>query len=231
MAARRLRSNRRHRHDGRLRVPRFDRRARLLALAAFGCVLGYVLAVNALVGSLGGADVHPLAVRHHAEKAEALGRLGLHAAGELGLWPHADLRATVAAAAARHGVSRALSLAVAHVESGFEPHAISRTGAMGLMQLMPGTASELGVADPFDPAANADGAVRYLKALLRRYAGDQGRTAAAYNLGPARVPVRGDAALPAETRAYVDAVLRAARQPTSPHARYLSSSRANTLQR
>jgi soluble lytic murein transglycosylase-like protein len=197
---------------------------------ALACVLSYVLAVNALVRTLGGAQLHPLALGHHAEKSEALGRLALHAVGELGLWPHPDTRTLVTAAAARHGVSAALALAVARVESGFDPHAISSTGAMGLMQLMPGTASELGVVDPFQPAANADGAVRYLKLLLRRYAGDLGRSVAAYNVGPARVPLAGALSLPAETRAYVAAVLRVMR-PSRPSASYLADSRANTLQR
>jgi hypothetical protein len=229
-----------------VRLPRFDRRARLVVLGAVACVVGYLVIVNTLVRTLGGGDPHPLSPRHHAQKSQALGRLGLHALGELGLWPHADPRPAVTAAAARHRVSPALALAVARVESSFEPHAISRTGAMGLMQLMPDTASQLSVVDPFDPAHNADGAVRYLKLLLGRYAGDAERAVAAYNAGPARVPRVGPLSVPAETRAYVAAVLRSAglRRASSPSAggpstsaRTLarvddySSPRANTLQR
>jgi soluble lytic murein transglycosylase-like protein len=228
----------RRRHARARRLPRFDRRAWWLAFAGFGCVLAYVVAVNALVRSFGAAGVHLLSPRHHAEKSAALGSLALHAIGELGLWPHGDLRAVVAEAAGRHGVPRELALAVARAESSFEPHVISRTGAMGLMQLMPATARELSVADPYEPAHNADGAVRYLKALLGRYAGDRARAVAAYNLGPARVPTRGALSLPAETRAYVASVLRAAGRPALPPARasvgspgYLAASRANTLQR
>jgi len=231
VASRRHRSTRRRRRVARLRLPRFDGRARWLALAALGSALGYVLALNALVSAFGGAVVHPLAVSHEAEKSEALGRLALHAVGELGLWPHPDARPVVTAAAARHGVSRTLALAVARVESGFDPHAISGTGAMGLMQLMPDTARDLGVADPYEPAANADAAVRYLDALCRRYSGDLGRAVAAYNVGPARVPVAGAVSLPAETRAYVAAVQRIMRQSATPRASYLAASRANTLQR
>jgi soluble lytic murein transglycosylase-like protein len=180
-----------------------------------------------------------LSPRYHGEKSSALGKLGLHAMGELGLWPHREPRAVVAQAAARHGVSRALSLAVARVESSFDPHAISRTGAMGVMQLMPGTARELSVRDPYEPADNADGAVRYLKMLLKRYAGDTSRAVAAYNLGPGRVPLRGEASLPAETRAYVASVLRVAGRSTAASERAegmdasysAAPSRANTLQR
>ncbi len=75
--------------------------------------------------------------------------------------------------------------------------------------------------------------VRALKLLLRRYAGDLGRSVAAYNVGPARVPLSGALALPAETRAYVAAVLRVMRvvPPSRPRAGYLADSRANTLQR
>jgi hypothetical protein len=229
----------------RVRLPRFDRRARVIALCAAACVVGYVLALNALVRTLGGGDPHPLSPRHHAQKAEALGRLGMHAVGELGLWPHADPRLVVASAADRQRVPRALALAVARVESSLDPHAISRTGAMGLMQLMPDTAAELSVIDPFDPAHNADGAVRYLKLLLGRYAGDVERAIAAYNVGPGRVPRVGPLSLPAETRAYVAAVRRAAGLPklaaaaTAPVAsvppfvrvHYSSATRPNTLQR
>jgi hypothetical protein len=239
--ARRPRHRRRHGFVARVRLPRFDRRARVIALCALACVVGYVLSVNALVRTLGGGDPHLLSPRHHAQKAHALGRLGLHALGELGLWPHADPRPAVTSAAVRHRVSPALALAVARVESSWQPHAISRTGAMGLMQLMPDTARELSVVDPFDPAHNADGAVRYLKSLLARYAGDAERAVAAYNVGPARVARVGPLRVPGETRAYVAAVLRAAglrrAQAQSASAASwapadgYSASRANTLQR
>ena len=231
MSRRRTASNRRRRGVLRRlpRLPHFDGRARWLVVAALGCVLSYVVAVNALVRAFGAADVQLLSPRYHGEKSQALSGLALHAVSELGLWPHGDLRAVVALAAGKHGVSRALALAVAHVESRFEPHAISRTGAMGLMQLMPATANELSVRDPFEPAHNAVGAVRYLKKLLARYAGDTPRAVAAYNLGPARVPLRGALALPSETRAYVAAVQRAA--GASSASRYFAVSRANTLQR
>jgi len=100
-----------------------------------------------------------------------------------------------------------LALSVAEVESGFAPHRISSAGAMGVMQLMPATARELGVGDPFDPRQGVDGGVRYLAFLRRRYGGDTRRVAAAYNAGPGRIARRGPLALPDETRAYVAQVV------------------------
>jgi soluble lytic murein transglycosylase-like protein len=78
---------------------------------------------------------------------------------------------------------------------------------MGLMQLMPATARELGVDDPFDIDQGADGGVRYLKRLLISYRGDVRRALAAYNAGAARIPSRGPFAMPLETRTYVSRVV------------------------
>jgi soluble lytic murein transglycosylase-like protein len=78
---------------------------------------------------------------------------------------------------------------------------------MGLMQLMPNTAQELGVLDPFDVRENADAGVRYLKQLMTTYRGDLRRAVAAYNAGAGRVPLRGPLLLPAETRTYVSRVV------------------------
>ncbi|MGE3707898.1 MAG: lytic transglycosylase domain-containing protein, partial [Vicinamibacterales bacterium] len=105
--------------------------------------------------------------------------------------------------AQRHGVSAALVRAVIQVESAFAPLARSRTGAAGLMQLMPATARALGV-DPWNPEQNVDGGVRYLSSLLREF-GTTELALVAYNGGPgfARRYVRGETALYGETRAYV----------------------------
>ena len=107
------------------------------------------------------------------------------------------------AAAKDTGVDVHLLKAVARVESGFDPRAVSKAGAKGLMQLMPATARHLGVTDVFDPAESIRAGASYLAGLLNRFHGDLVRALAAYNAGPAAV-ARHDGLPPfAETRAYV----------------------------
>ncbi len=119
-----------------------------------------------------------------------------------------DLRALAIATAQRHGIDPELVLAVVAVESAFQPGAVSPKGAQGLMQLMPGTASELGVQDPLDPAANLDGGARYLGALLTLYGGDLQRALAAYNAGAGAVARHGGVPPYRETRDYVRKVIQ-----------------------
>jgi soluble lytic murein transglycosylase-like protein len=98
--------------------------------------------------------------------------------------------------------------AIIEQESGFRPCAISPKGAKGLMQLMPDTAQDLGVQDPFDPRQNIEAGARYFKQLMTRYNGDLQKALGAYNAGPTTVDQAGGVPDIVETRQYVDAILR-----------------------
>lgn len=111
-------------------------------------------------------------------------------------------------AARKYELPAALIKAVIAAESAFNPRAISRKGAQGLMQLMPDTARELAVQDVWDPAQNIDGGARYLRKLWTQYDGDLFRTLSAYNAGPEAVKrARGSIPNIAETQDYVRRVL------------------------
>jgi len=115
-------------------------------------------------------------------------------------------RDLIANAAERHGVSPNLVRAVIEVESNFEQRARSRKGAMGLMQLMPDTARQYAVANPYDPRSNIDAGTRHLRMLLDRF--DVSRALAAYNAGEGAVRRFGGIPPYPETRSYVRRILR-----------------------
>jgi soluble lytic murein transglycosylase-like protein len=115
----------------------------------------------------------------------------------------AYLTAVIAAAAREHGVDPRLVAAVASRESAWNPNAVSRTGACGLMQLMPDTARFLGITNIFDPHDNLFAGVRYLRTLLDTFHGDLDLTLAAYNAGPGAVQKYNGVPPYRETQAYV----------------------------
>ncbi len=119
-----------------------------------------------------------------------------------------QVRAHVKAAALKYALPEELLLAVMAVESNFNPGAMSEKGAIGLMQLMPGTAKDMYVSDAWVPEQNIEGGARYLRVLANQYGGDLVKTLAAYNAGPDAVRRAGDAVpnIP-ETREYVRKVV------------------------
>ena len=119
-----------------------------------------------------------------------------------------DLNQVVNSASAAYHLDPDLVNSVIHAESGFNSHAVSRKGAQGLMQLMPGTAGRLGVANAFDPQSNVAGGSRYLRELLERYNFDLIKALAAYNAGPQRVEQYRGVPPYSETRAYVARIVR-----------------------
>ena len=121
---------------------------------------------------------------------------------------HEDFDPHVKGAAEKYRLPEALIHAVIAVESNGNPRALSDKGAMGLMQLMPGTARDLFVADVWDPAQNIEGGARYLRLLANQYSGDVVKMLAAYNAGPDAVRRAGEAVpdIP-ETREYVRKVV------------------------
>ena len=140
-------------------------------------------------------------------------------------WPKAPIRALVAAdcgplpdpvvdtladeSARRESLSPALLREVMRRESGFRNCAVSRSGAKGLMQLMPATARQFGVRNVFDPRENVAGGARFLRALIDRYEGDLTLALGAYNAGPGRVDQAGGVPAIHETQDYISAILSA----------------------
>jgi hypothetical protein len=120
----------------------------------------------------------------------------------------ADVRELISRAGANHNLDVDLLASVVRAESGGDIRAVSRTGAQGLMQLMPGTAAELGVADSFRADQNINGGTAYLDALLLKYHDNLALALAAYNAGPAAVDKYHGVPPYRETRVYVARVIR-----------------------
>jgi soluble lytic murein transglycosylase-like protein len=150
----------------------------------------------------------PLATRHVRLPGGYVPPLGTpYTAAQSRFDTPGELHKLIHKTAAQYNVDPALVTAVVCQESGFNPHATSRVGAAGLMQLMPATARELGVTNVYDPRQNIDGGVRYLKEMLERYNGDVKLALAAYNAGPGNVDRYGGVPPFSETQLYVKNIL------------------------
>ena len=174
-----------------------------LALA----VLTPLVALNLSVAFFGSSVVSPLSPFFLEEKWTALKAYARHRPGCV-LGGHPDSAQLAADAEARYGLPKGLMQAVVAVESEGRAHRISFAGAMGPAQLVPGTAAQLGVKDPFDPEEAIDGGARYLAQMLQR-TGRVDLAVAAYNAGPGAV--QGQVPRNGETEVYVAKVLRAFR--------------------
>jgi Transglycosylase SLT domain len=140
---------------------------------------------------------------------------GLTSSGASADWKDDRLDRIVREAAERHQVDPALVKAVITTESGWNPQAVSRKGAVGLMQLVPQTAQRFGVNNSFDPAQNVEGGTTYLRSLLDRYNGDLPKSLAAYNAGERAVDLSGGIPDYRETRMYVQKVTNTYFRPGS----------------
>jgi hypothetical protein len=124
-----------------------------------------------------------------------------------------EIEAHIREVAVRYDIPPILVAAIVEAESEFNPRAVSRRGARGLMQLMPGTASSLKVSDTFDPYENIEGGVRHLRQLMDRYHGNLPLVLAAYNAGEQAVTVYGGVPPYRETRRYISRILRRIGRP------------------
>lgn len=178
--------------------------------------LAPLLALNLAVAFFGESVVSPISPFHLRDKWAALKAYAGHRP-KCAVLGHPELSPLVARAEARHGVPRGLLQAVIEVESEGRPHRISFAGAMGQAQLMPGTAKQLGVGDPFDTEQAVEASARYLAQAWQRTRSVE-LAVASYNAGPGAV--RGSVPRNGETEHYVAKVLRrygaaAARWPSS----------------
>lgn len=181
------------------------RRTRLLVLALAVLAVSPVVLINLAAAYFGNSIIFPFSPFFLSQKLSALGTYAAHRP-YCAISGHPELAPLIRNAEARNKLPRGLLGAIVQTESAGKPHRISSAGAMGLGQLMPGTARQLGVSDPFDSAANIDGAARLMAENLRRYRGDVRLAVAAYNAGPGAV--RGHVPQNGQTPGYVAKVMR-----------------------
>ncbi len=141
-----------------------------------------------------------------AASANAVGTEVAGTAGA-GMGGESEYESLIDQAASRNGLDPAILHGLIEQESGFDPSATSSAGAAGLTQLMPGTASSLGVANPLDPAESIEGGARYLGQLMGQFGGNAEDALAAYNAGPGAVQQYGGVPPYSETQSYVSKVL------------------------
>jgi soluble lytic murein transglycosylase-like protein len=175
---------------------------------------------NPAAGSRAGESTAPSRFTKASQPAESV-RSGSSQIARRSIQPRSDeprsvgsssqpVEKSVQQAAARYDLAPELIRSVIRAESNFQVDAVSPAGAKGLMQLMPETARELGVTNPFDIHQNIDGGCRYLRQMLDRFGGDLKRALAAYNAGPGAVEQYNGDVPYAETRRYVRRVMRSA---------------------
>ena len=171
-------------------------------LLGLGVLLLTVSSGYFLSGLSGGRDVRPIAQEARAETTQAESTAATETEAEMTIDEH------IKEVADRHGVRADLVAAVIEAESEFNPRAVSRRGARGLMQLMPKTAATLGVDDPFDPKANIEAGVKHLRAMMDRFDNNIPLALAAYNAGEVAVIKHHGIPPYRETRAYVKRILK-----------------------
>jgi soluble lytic murein transglycosylase-like protein len=170
-------------------------------------VIGDVTRLFVSVDGSSFVDVPTLEIDHFEEAASETASIKLQASSNNIKQP-AALNELVNAASGQYKLDPDLVTSVIRAESGFNVRAVSPKGAQGLMQLMPQTASRLGVQNAFDPQANVEAGSRYLRELLERYDFDLIKALAAYNAGPRRVEQYGGVPPYYETHAYVARIVR-----------------------
>ena len=185
-------------------LSRLNVRLRVASFAAAGGVLGLLAAIPSQAQIASYVDEHGKLIYINANPPANRNRHSADSENTAVITtPPPKLEKVVRAAAAKNHLDPALVQAVIQAESNWDPHAVSRKGAFGLMQLIPATAERYGVEDVFDPVQNIQGGTRYLRDLLDRFGGDLKKSLAAYNAGEQAVERFGGVPAYRETRDYV----------------------------